>query len=122
MAGIGVRLPAAILSDGDDLQRYQFSSFAEEADSGMTLRRQAGQTERAIAGIPSTAVVTAVAQRVTEAGYDWLRERLGLPLQLRLAGFSAVVVLKSVRRERRSARSETLAWGVRIVFYIVERN
>ena len=122
MAGIGVTLPAAIISDGGDHQRYRISRFSEAADSGMSLRRQAGQSERAIAGVPSSAEVHATAERVTTAGYDWLRERLGLPVQLRLAGFSARVALKSVERTRVSGRSERLAWGVRMVFFIVERT
>ena len=122
MAGIGILLTAAILSDGNDLQRYKLSSFAERADSGMTLRRQAGQGERAISGVPSTAVIEAVAQEVSAAAYEWLVERLGLPIQLRLQGFSARVVVKQADRVRMSARSDDLAWNVQLVFFVIERN
>ena len=122
MAGIGIRLTAGILGDGADLQRFKFSTFTERADSGMSLRRQAGQGERAIAGIPSTAEIHATIEEITAAGYEWLMERLGLPIQLRITNFSARVVIKSVDRVRVSALSDTQAWGVRVVFYIIQRN
>ena len=122
MAGIGIRLTAAVFSEGADLQRYKFSSFTERADSGMTLRRQAGQSERAIAGIPSTAEVHGTLEEVSIAAYEWLVGRLGFPIQLRLPGFSARVVLKSADRIRVSAMSDETAWGVRVVLFVVERN
>ena len=122
MAGIGIRLTAGILSDGADLQRFNFSSFTERADSGMSLRRQAGQGERAIAGIPSTAEIHGTIQEISAAGYEWLMERLGLPIQLRITNFSAQVVIKSVDRIRVAALSDTQAWGVKGVFYISQRN
>lgn len=120
MAGIGILLTDALLSDGADIQRYKFSQFAERADSGMSLRRQAGQGERAIAGIPSTAEIHATAQEVSAAGYEWLTDRLGLPIQLRLPTFSARVAIKSVERLRIAGSSDTLAWGVRLVFFRIE--
>ena len=122
MAGIGVLLTASILSDGADIQRYRFSTFHQRSDSGMSLRRQSGQTERAIAGIPSTAQIDATAEEVSIAGIEWLTERLGLPIQLRLPGFSARVVVKSVDPQRVAGRSDETTWGVRVVFYVVERN
>ena len=122
MAGIGIRLTSAILSDGPDIQRFKFSDFGERADSGMTLRRQAGRGERAISGIPSTAEVQTTAQEVTAAQYEWLLEHLGQPIQLRTINFSAQVTIKTVSRRRVAARSDTIAWNVRLVFFIINRN
>ena len=122
MAGIGILLDGAILSQGDDIQFYKFSQIMERGDSGTTLRRQAGRGERAIAGIASTAEVHCVAEEITPTAYEWLVERLGLPIQLRVPDLSARVFVKSVERNRIAARSDTDAWGVRVVFYIIERN
>ena len=123
MAWIGINLPRAILSDGGDTQRFGFSTFTERADSGMTLRRQAGGLERAVAGIPSTAEVRARAEQVTSPQFDWLFARIGIPLQLRMpTGFSARVAIASLNRRLVSARSDTTAWGVDITFFILERT
>lgn len=122
MAGIGIILEGARLSDGADIQRYKFSQIMERGDSGMSLRRQAGRGERAIAGIASTAEIHCTAEEMSPAGYEWLTERLGRPIQLRIPDLSARVVIKSVDRTRIAARSDHEAWGVRVVFYIIERN
>ena len=53
----------------------------------MSLRRQAGQGERAIAGIPSTAEIHAQAEEVSAAAYEWLTDRLGLPIQFSASDF-----------------------------------
>ena len=121
MAGIGVTLTAAIVSDGEDIRRLKFSQITERGDSGMTLRRQAGRGERAIAGVPSTAEVHCVAEQITAADFEWLNSKLGLPVTLRLADFSANVVVRSVSRTKVFARSDTQAWGVQVVFYIIRR-
>lgn len=123
MAGIGIILTRAIISDGADRLRMGFSSFGEQGDSGMRLRRQPGDVERALGGIASTAEVRAVAEKVTPAQFEWLLERLGRVVHLRTPdGFSAEVTIARVIRNQDYRKSDTLAWGVNITFYIVTRN
>lgn len=123
MAWIGITLRRAILSDGADSQRLGFSLFSERADSGMTLRRQSGGGERAVAGIPSNAEVRARAEEVTGVQFDWMFDRIGVPLNLRVpTGFSARVAIAQLHRQLVAGKSDTTAWGVDIVFYVLERN
>ena len=121
MSEIGVILTSSIVSDGADIRRFKFSLMTERGDSGMTLRRQAGRGERAIAGVPSTAEVHCTAEKVTPSDFEWLNSKLGLPVTLRMPDFNARVVVRSVSRTRVFARSDTDAWGVQVVFYIIRR-
>ena len=122
MAGIGILLTESVVSDDAASQRFKFSLVREHAESGMTLRRQAGGVERAIAGVASSAEVEIRAERVTGAQYEWLVERLGRQVQLRMpTGFSAQVVVARLERTLVSSRSDTIAWGVNLVFYVIRR-
>ena len=122
MAGIGIIFTSAIITDGEDRQRFFFSAIEESAMSGMSLRRQKGGTERAISGVASTAELNVTAQSVTSYQYEWLVTRVGRPVRVQIpSGFSGTCAIATVRRVLRAEKHDTKAWDMEIRFYIIER-